>query len=589
MSNKEVDIPQSPFRFIIFVTKGYYKWAILALTFVVIAVLSGRSVYYITKVLVDLINAWAAGDPVAPKEIWYAAAMYPVIIFLNNWLWRGSGLCGMQWITGAESNAYKNLFDYLVGHSSSFFQNRFAGALSNKISNAANGAHRLMAMTLWSFLPLILGFFSDLVLAFIAHPWIACIFIGWLIIFIAINSFAIPRLSKLNFASAEASSNLKGRIVDTSSNIGVVQQVGRIAYEQDYVSDYVERYRSKHKQAWKASELVLIVNNLLVVSFFATELFAAIYLLLNNQLSIGSVVMIISLLGGMQVSLTFISMHTTQGVSLYGQIREGLEELLHPYDIVDAERAEDLKVSSGEIRFEQVGFAYPNQERLFDGLDLVIQPGQRVGLVGPSGAGKSSLVSILLRQHDIDEGRILVDGEDIQSVTQSSLRKCIALVPQDVSLFHRTISENIRYGRLDATDEELEWAAKMAQAHKFISELPEGYKTYVGERGVKLSGGQRQRIAIARAFLRDVPILVLDEATSSLDSESEGEIQEALKELFKGRTVIAIAHRLSTLKAMDRILVMDNGKIIEDGKHSELMALKGHYARLWQTQAHGFI
>lgn len=273
-----------------------------------------------------------------------------------------------------------------------------------------------------------------------------------------------------------------------------------------------------------------------------------------------------------------------------GQIEEGLKELLVPFEIVDDPEASELVATEGEIIFSQVDFTYgAEDESIFRDLDLTIKAGEKLGLVGPSGAGKSSLISILLRQQEIQCGAIKIDGQDISKVTQKSLRENISIVPQSASLFHRTVRENIAYGKIDATDEEVFEVAKKARIHDFIESLPEGYDTMVGERGTRLSGGQRQRIVIARAMLKNAPILILDEATSALDSENEIEIQRALKVLIEGKTVIAIAHRLSALREMDRIIVMEHGQITEDGIHQELTKAGGTYQNLWQKQVDGFV
>ncbi|MDD5623631.1 MAG: ATP-binding cassette domain-containing protein, partial [Candidatus Peribacteraceae bacterium] len=300
------------------------------------------------------------------------------------------------------------------------------------------------------------------------------------------------------------------------------------------------------------------------------------------------VVMVVNIVLEITRSLFFIGHKMTGFMDDYGQIAEGLGELLVPHEITDRPDARPLVLQEGAIDFRNVCFSYGKNE-VFRGLMLAIPGGQKVGLVGLSGAGKTTLVNLLLRQYEIADGSVAIDGQDIRSVTRESLRKGIATVPQDVSLFHRTIRENIRYGRLDASDAEVEHAAELAQAHAFIRSLPKGYGTYVGERGVKLSGGQRQRVAVARAMLKQARILVLDEATSSLDSESEAAIQAALIELMKGKTVLAIAHRLSTLQAMDRIVVLADGEIVEDGTHRELLERDGLYARLWKSQVRGFI
>jgi ATP-binding cassette subfamily B protein len=272
-----------------------------------------------------------------------------------------------------------------------------------------------------------------------------------------------------------------------------------------------------------------------------------------------------------------------------GNITDGVGVIIRPHEVTDAADARELVVTKGEIRFEDVEFAYPGGMEVFRGLTLAIQPGQRVGLVGFSGSGKSTLVNLILRLYDIQGGRILVDGQDIREVTQDSLRGAIAMIAQDPMLFHRSLLENVRYGRLDATDQEVQEAAQQAHAHEFIVSLPEGYNSLVGERGVRLSGGQRQRIAIARAILKNAPIFFMDEATSSLDSVTERHIQDSIEDLMRGRTAIVIAHRLSTIAHLDRIVVFHQGEVVEDGTHVELLARGGHYARLWSMQAGGFL
>jgi ATP-binding cassette, subfamily B, bacterial len=304
--------------------------------------------------------------------------------------------------------------------------------------------------------------------------------------------------------------------------------------------------------------------------------------------STGEFVLILALVSQITGTLLFIGRAFNNTARTLGEMAEGLDDLIIPYEIRDAEARSVLSVSEGVIVWQDVNFKFDNSQ-VFDSFNLSIASGERVGLVGPSGAGKSTFVSLLLRQYDLESGQICIDGQNIAEVTQDSLCEAIAVVPQEPMLFHRTIRENIAYGKPDATDEEIIAVAKKAQAHDFISALPLGYDTLVGERGVKLSGGQKQRVAIARAMLKDAPILVLDEATSALDSESEVAIQNALHELMAGKTVVAIAHRLSTLREMDRIIVLEEGKIVEDGNHNSLKDAGGTYQRLWEHQAGGFL
>jgi len=337
------------------------------------------------------------------------------------------------------------------------------------------------------------------------------------------------------------------------------------------------------------SEWAMVINNIVTVLFVAGILTYTYLRFQAGASTTGDVVLIITVIGRITFIITFLGNMMNGFIRIYGEIEEGLKEVLQKHEIVDAPNATVLSLTEGVIEWQNVSFTFGNNQ-VFKNFDLRIEPGERVGLVGPSGAGKTTFVSLLLRQHDIGGGTIAIDGQDIAKVTQNSLREHIAVVPQEPALFHRSLRENIAYGKLDATDEEIVDVAQKAEAHDFIRELPDGYETLVGERGVKLSGGQRQRIAIARAMLKNAPILLLDEATSALDSESEVAIQKALHELMEGKTVVAIAHRLSTLKEMDRIIVLEGGQIVEDGTHSELKEQEGGvYAKLWSHQAGGFL
>lgn len=336
------------------------------------------------------------------------------------------------------------------------------------------------------------------------------------------------------------------------------------------------------------SERTRLING--VVLFVAvTAMFSVLLMKWSEGLvSTGEFVLVLSLMSQISYILVFIGQAFNSMAESFGEMEEGLDDLLVPYEIIDTPGAAALKVGEADVVWKNVNFAFDEKD-VFKNFNLNIEVGQRVGLVGPSGAGKTTFVSLLLRQHDLDGGEIKIDDQNISAVTQDSLRENIAVVPQEPMLFHRSIRENIVYGKPNATDEEVIEVAKKTQAHDFISDLPDGYETLVGERGIKLSGGQKQRVAIARAMLKDAPILVLDEATSALDSESEVAIQKALHELMEGKTVVAIAHRLSTLREMDRIIVMEDGKIKEDGNHDSLASSGGTYQKLWEHQAGGFL
>ncbi len=583
-----IPLPGKPIPFITAISRPFRGWAFAAMGCVLLAAALESSLHLFVKCLIDAVGYAAENPGVGWQTVWLLTGGYALLLTLSQLTWRGSGFSGQRWLTGVEAKTYEALFEYMTGHSSSYFQDRFAGSLTNKIANASNGALSLLQNFLWQLLPLSVSFVTNTLVAFLAHPFIALSFLSWLLIILLVNTMVVRVLSRYGYRTAEASSELKGRLVDTSSNILNVQQGGHRRYEHHLMRKFVQNYRAAHLKQWWFSEWVMVTNNVLIGLMAASTLGTAVYLLSEDLITLGSVVMIITLLGSMVVSLTFLFAVCTQIVRYYSQMQEGLDELLLPHEIVDSEEASPIEVPQGLIEFRSASFSYGDNQ-VFDSLSLTIHSGERIGIVGPSGAGKSTFVSLLLRQFELQSGSIILDGQDISQVTMESLRKSIALVPQEVTLFHRTLLENIRYGRLDASEEEVRQAAALAQADGFIRELPEGYGTFVGERGVKLSGGQRQRIAIARAFLKDAPILILDEATSSLDSESEKLVQKALEALFQKRTVIAIAHRLSTLHAMNRILVLDQGVIKEEGTHGDLLRLEGLYARLWHSQVEGFL
>jgi ABC-type multidrug transport system fused ATPase/permease subunit len=377
--------------------------------------------------------------------------------------------------------------------------------------------------------------------------------------------------------------------VDSTSNIDAVRASGEVEYEKGHIGEYVGHQRVAHLREWWWSEWVLVTNGALLAGFILSMFAIGMRLIESSALSVGSLVMVITVVLALEQRMFFLGQHLTQAVSYYGQVGEGLKELLEPHEITDRPGAVPLVVSAARIEFCSVHFGYREQPVFAGDFCLRIAGGEKVGLVGHSGAGKSTVVALLLRQFELQGGAIRIDGQSVSDVTLESLRRSVALVPQATSLFHRTVLENIRYGRLEASDAEVMEAARMAQAHCFIEQLPDKYHTRVGERGVKLSGGQRQRISIARALLRRAPILLLDEATSALDSESEAAIQKALAGLMRDKTVIAIAHRLSTLRAMDRIVVLEEGRVVEDGRHEALLRREGVYASLWNSQVSGFI
>ncbi len=536
-------------------------------------------------ILKNLINAITAG---IPDDIWHWAIIYTIIFGMSGIIWRMSGFNGMQWMMRARAYGYRTLFSYLTHHSANYFNNRFAGALTNKISQVSEGTVNILQNILWQFLPLTFTLIISMYAVMSAHPLFAVIIFLWTVVYIVTNTLLVLRKRKYGILFSQNSSIMRGTMVDSATNISAVHQNAHQEFEINHFQERIDEFAKSGLKSWFLSEWILLTGNVLQTFLVATILWLAVSLLVQNLVTVGDIAMIVGLVVSLMRQIFAISNEMNRFTDNYGQSKEGLQELLQPHEIVDVPEAEHLAVREGKVVFRDVTFSYGKQT-VFDHFNLTIEPGQKVGLVGHSGAGKTSLTSLLLRQYDIQSGDILIDDQSIRSITQKSLRSQIALVPQDTSLFHRTIRENIRYGRLDASDKEVVKAAKLAQADGFIEKTPKGYDTLVGERGVKLSGGQRQRIAIARAILKNAPILVLDEATSALDSESEGAIQQALQQLMQGKTVLAIAHRLSTLRMMDRIIVLDKGVVVEDGNHEELIAKKGIYARLWESQVRGFI
>lgn len=578
-------IPKEPIKFGIFTTKPHLKWAVTAIFFVFIATTLDRYLVVILKNFIDEVSK----QPTDFSNVWFWALAYPYLYFIGQNLWRGSGFTGMRWFMNLRQTAYQDLYDYLSLHSKDYFNNRFAGALTNKVSNAVDGTEDFLEKVLWNFFPLILGLLWYIFFSFLSDWRLGMIISVWSIIFFGLNFWFARKLEVYSYKFAETLSTLKGRIVDSLSNISLVHEYAQISGEREYIGEYVEMQRNIGLKRWWLSEWVLVANGFLLFIFTLSMIGTSVYLFQKNIVTVGVIVMVISILVDLSRRLFFIGQEIRDASKNYGQVREGLLEILCKHVIVDIADAKELKVKNGNITLESIDFEYDNS-KVFENFSLQIPGGQRVGFVGKSGAGKTTFASLLLRHFDVSSGKIKIDGQDISRVKLESLRKAIAFVPQDTSLFHRSIKDNIRYSSSGVNDNQVIKAARMAQADEFIRRLPKGYMTMVGERGVKLSGGQRQRVAIARAFLKNAPIIVLDEATSSLDTESERTIQNSLDSLMKGRTVIAIAHRLSTLKKMDRIVVIENGRILEDGAPDKLLRNKdGHFKKMWEHQVKGFI
>ncbi|MDM1770980.1 MULTISPECIES: ABC transporter ATP-binding protein [Acinetobacter] len=481
----------------------------------------------------------------------------------------------------------------LLRQSLDFFHNDFAGRLSAKVMQTALAVREFWIILGDMLAYVVIYFITISVVLGAISPMLIIPLLVWLGLFIAAASYFIPRLSRISNSQADARAVMTGRVTDAYTNIQTVKLFAHAGRESQYAKESMQEFMvTVYKQMRLGAQYEISIN-LLTVVLYVGVLGTALWLWMNGQAELGIIAATTAMILKLNSIAEFMMWQTSALFENVGTIQDGMKTLGRPITIEDKPDAKTLNVAQGEIKFENVSFAY-NDKNVIEQFNLTIRPGEKIGIVGRSGAGKSTLIQLLLHFYQINQGRILIDGQDIVDVTQDSLRKNIALVTQDTSLLHRTVAENIKYGRPDASDEEMYAAVAKAEAEEFIPQLTDlrgkrGYEAYVGERGVKLSGGQRQRIAIARVFLKDAPILILDEATSALDSEVEAAIQSSLDELMQGKTVIAIAHRLSTIAQMDRLIVLDQGQIAEQGTHDELVALNGIYAQLWQRQTGGFL
>ncbi|MET0226946.1 MAG: ABC transporter ATP-binding protein [Dokdonella sp.] len=544
--------------------------------------------------IVDLVAARPSADffrQHAGELLWMAAITTiarPLFLALHNLLVNQAIVPGLsnrtRWLT----------HNYVVRQSLTFFHNDFAGRIANRVMQTGTSLRESAVQLVDAIWYIIVYTGSALWLFAQADPWLMTPLALWLVAYCALMAYFVPRMKTRSWLASEARSKTMGRIVDGYTNIGTLKLFAHARREQGYVREAIEELVVKHQAQTRVTTsmdiAIALINGALIVGTCAL----ALWLWSRGEVSVGA----ITLATGLVIRIHNMSgwiMWTVNGIfENIGTVQDGIESIAQPTAVRDADDAQPLLVSRGDIRFENIHFHYGKRGGVIAGLDLHVRPGEKIGLVGPSGAGKSTLVNVLLRLYDLESGRILVDGQDIGHATQESLRAQVGVVTQDTSLLHRSIRDNLLYGRPDASAVQLTAAVRKARADAFIEQLIDGegrrgYDAHVGERGVKLSGGQRQRIAIARVLLKDAPILIMDEATSALDSEVEAAIQDSLDQLMTGKTVVAIAHRLSTIARMDRLVVMDNGAIVENGSHRDLIEQGGLYARLWARQTGGFV
>lgn len=544
-----------------------------------------------------LVSLMEAGDRMAAlREQWpMLVGMIALVLVVRPLvLLADIAIRHMVLIPGATSLIRWQSHWHVIRQSWPFFQNDFAGRIANRVMQTAHALRESVMASIravWY-----IGAYGVITYALMAMAdWrLGVPTLVWFAGYLVFLWHFVPRMRDLARESSEARSLVMARVVDSYTNVLTVKLFARLADEDAYVRESIDEHRAamrRHMRLITRFHFGLTAMNAALLVATAT---IGIWLWASGAVGAGVVAAALPLTWQLANVAGWVSWEVTAIFENVGVVQEGMQSIAVPHSSIDKPGAQPLEVSRGEIRFEHVRFGYGRPEAVLEGFELGIKPGERVGLVGRSGAGKSTIVNLLLRFFDLEKGRILIDSQDISQVTQESLRAAIGVVTQDTSLLHRSIAANIRYGRPRASDEEVIAAAKKAQAHEFIIGLRDwrgnaGYAAHVGERGVKLSGGQRQRIALARVILKDAPILVLDEATSALDSEVELAIQEQLLDLMEGKTVIAIAHRLSTIARMDRLVVVERGKIVESGTHDELLRRGGHYEKLWRHQSGGFL
>jgi ATP-binding cassette subfamily B protein len=543
---------------------------------------------YILKLLID--TAVNFKGPL--QEVFLEIKPY-IIIYSLSWLF----LClNMRFLEFIKLKTFPNIrydiltsqFSYLTQHQYQYFQNHFAGNLANKIMDLQAGIINILSI-IDECAAQICGLMIAFITLTLVHPIFASILMCWVIVFVSIAFFFLNPIQNLSLIFAEARSSLMGKIVDSISNIMNMRLFARNQYEHLIMSHATKDCIEKDRKMLKKIVKMRLIGDFSILLFLGGNLWMLGYLYSKGKVSIGDFSFILTLSISIMWNLWYLTGQFVIFSEESGRCEQALTIIDKPIGIKDTDDAKPLKINKASIEFKDVSFHYNQGKSLFKNKNILIPSGQKVGLVGFSGSGKSTLVNLILRLFDVESGEILIDSQNIKHVTQQSLSENIGFIPQDTSLFHRSIMDNIRYGNIHASDEEVIHAAKLAHADEFIQQLPDGYQSLVGERGIKLSGGQRQRIAIARAMLKNAPILILDEATSALDSQTEQYIQQSLNILMQHKTTIVIAHRLSTLIQMDRILVLDKGRIIEDGTHNALLQHNGHYAKLWAMQAGGFI
>ena len=587
LTNLDAPLPTRPGPFLWRYVR-HRPWLFGALFLLIVtAAACSVGVQYGMKLIVDTM----AGDDRTSDTIWRWLALFIALIATESVCWRLGGWFGCRAVVATGVDVRLDMFAYLSGHSMDYFAEHMAGSLGNRVTATAGATGSVYGTLIWKILPPCVDFVGAMIVLLTIDARMALALIGFVVVIAAFMTFFGRRARPLQQRFAREAARVGGELVDVVANIWTVQAFAAREREHARLRVAFGLEADAQRRSWLYLEKARALHDLCLWLMAGGMLIWAVEGWRLGLRLPGDVVVI--------SALTFRILHGSRDLALslvdasqqLGVIADMLDTVAVPHQVADRPGAEPLRPlaeGAGHISLEDVSFAYANGASIFQHLSLTIPAGQRVGVVGPSGAGKSTLMRLIARMADPTEGRVVVDGQDVAGLGQDSLRRAIAVVPQDVSLLHRSVRDNLCYGHPDATDEQVAAAAVAAHCDDFVRALPAGYDTLVGERGTRLSGGQRQRIGIARAMLKDVRILLLDEATSALDSESEGEVQHALAQLMRGHTVIAVAHRLSTVADFDRILVMVNGRIVEDGPPMTLRAKGGAYARMWDLQVRGF-
>jgi ATP-binding cassette subfamily B protein len=582
-------LPATTFRFVLYFARQYRGWYLLMIALETINSTCGILIPYATGQIIKAVTQ-AHEQSLSLVEhlkgpLWlFIALAIGEVVFA-----RAGG--GVQIVIGPRQRqtVTRAMYAYLQHHSHRFLSNDFAGALAHKISETSMGYSQTIWTLIFDFYPMVIVFSVAIFMLGHAHRGLAGFVAIWAVCFVLLSFFLATRTRPFAVAASAARSETTGKVVDAVTNLTSTRLFARLDYEREYLDSQLQKEMRAVRRSNSYSERVRWFQYSAAAVLKIGVLYYALQLWGRGEITVAEFVVASTTTLLIINEARNLSRRFLEFFEYLGNVANGVNTLVKPHEVVDRPDAQRLPIERGRIEFQDVSFGYSPEQLIFEHLNVTIPAGQRVGLVGFSGSGKSTFVSLILRLYDPQGGKILIDGHDIRAMTQDSLHSQLSLIPQDPNLFHRTLMENIRYGRLDATDEEVFDAARKAHADGFIRKIKGQYSSLVGERGVKLSGGQRQRIAIARVVVKNAPILILDEATSSLDSITEQAIQETLNEVMQGKTVIVVAHRLSTIAHLDRILVFDQGRIVEDGTHDELLELGGSYHRLWSRQAGGFV